>query len=122
MSHGRDAGGDEEQEFARLQDLRDRRVLLLGLCLVMTAYGLGAALQTSILFSEAPGSARSLWGEGANFGTRMLANGSAVTAPTSSARLSARPWPNSTMMARSMCWNPRGKSRHHRSTSTTSSQ
>ncbi|MFB6489567.1 hypothetical protein P2A57_23805 [Xanthomonas perforans] len=78
MTHARDAGGNEEQDFARLQDLRDRRVLLLGLCLVMTAYGLGAALQTSILFSEAPGSARSLWGEGANFGTRMLANGSAV--------------------------------------------
>lgn len=78
MSHGRDTVGGEDDDFTRLQDRRDRRVLLLGLCLVMTAYGLGAALQTSILFSEAPGSARSLWGEGANFGTRMLANGSAV--------------------------------------------
>ncbi|MET0163158.1 MAG: ATP-binding protein [Microbacteriaceae bacterium] len=74
----RDAVATEDEEFARLQDARDRRVLLLGLALVMAAYGLGAALQTSIIFSGIPASARAIWGEGANFGTRLLANGSAV--------------------------------------------
>ncbi len=78
MMPARDAVATEDQLFARLQDARDRRVLLLGLALVMAAYGLGAALQTSIIFSGIPASARAIWGEGANFGTRLLANGSAV--------------------------------------------
>lgn len=78
MMRARDAVATEDEEFARLQDARDRRVLLLGLALVMAAYGLGAALQTSIIFSGIPASARAIWGEGANFGTRLLANGSAV--------------------------------------------
>jgi len=78
MMRARDTVANEDEEFARLQDARDRRVLLLGLALVMAAYGLGAALQTSIIFSGIPASARAIWGEGANFGTRMLANGSAV--------------------------------------------
>lgn len=78
MSRGRDAAANEDDDFSRLQDARDRRVLLLGLALVMAAYGLGAALQTSIIFSGIPASARAIWGEGANFGTRLIANGSAV--------------------------------------------
>ena len=78
MMRARDTVATEDEEFARLQDTRDRRVLLLGLALVMAAYGLGAALQTSIIFSGIPASALAIWGEGANFGTRMLANGSAV--------------------------------------------
>lgn len=80
MKRARDAAATGDEEFARLQDARDRRVLLLGLSLVMAAYGLGAALQTSIIFSGIPGSARAIWGEGANFGTRLLANGSGVAA------------------------------------------
>jgi len=78
MMRARDTVATEDEEFARLQDARDRRVLLLGLALVMAAYGLGAALQTSIIFSGIPASARAIWGEGASFGTRLLANGSAV--------------------------------------------